>query len=95
MSYWPRSIVYWWMKDHDLLTTAMTQFNEQYQQRLRPYVIQERSGQDILWQLAQDQFGLVFAWGFFELHRPFEVLKQISYRNIQKNQQVAFADDLQ
>jgi SAM-dependent methyltransferase len=62
-------------ESHDLLQPAMTQFNEQYQQRLRPYVIQERAGTAILEQLPKSQFGLVFAYNFFNF-RPFEVLKQ-------------------
>ena len=62
-------------ESHDLLQPAMTQFNEQYQQRLRPYVIHERSGTAILEQLPKSQFGLVFAYNFFNF-RPFEVLKQ-------------------
>ena len=62
-------------ESHDLLQPAMTQFNEQYQHRLRPYVIQERSGTAILEQLPKGQFGLVFAYNFFNF-RPFEVLKQ-------------------
>jgi hypothetical protein len=60
---------------HDLLDPVMMQFNEQYQQRLRPYTILERSGQAILGQLPMEQFGLVFAYNFFN-YRPFEVLRQ-------------------
>jgi len=62
-------------ESHDLLQPAMTQFNEQYQHRLRPYVIQERSGTAILEQLPKSQFGLVFAYNFFNF-RPFAVLRQ-------------------
>ena len=62
-------------ESHDLLLPAMTQFNEQYQQRLRPYIIQERSVTAILDQLPKAQFGLVFAYNFFNF-RPFEVLRQ-------------------
>ena len=62
-------------ESHDLLAPAMAQFNEQYQQRLRPYIIQERSGGAILDQLPKGQFGLVFAYNFFNF-RPFEVLRQ-------------------
>jgi hypothetical protein len=62
-------------ESHDLLQPAMSQFNEQYQQRLRPYTITERSGEAILGQLPKGQFGLVFAYNFFNF-RPFEVLRQ-------------------
>lgn len=60
---------------HDLLVPAITQFNEQYQNRLRPYTINERNGQEILGKLPTGQFGLVFAYNFFNF-RPFEVIKQ-------------------
>jgi SAM-dependent methyltransferase len=62
-------------ESHDLLTPAMSQFNEQYQGRLRPYTINERNGQEILGKLPNGQFGLVFAYNFFNF-RPFEVIKQ-------------------
>jgi hypothetical protein len=62
-------------ESHDLLEPAMNMFNEQYQSRLRPYTINERSGQDILTKLPDGQFGLVFAYNFFNF-RPFEVLKK-------------------
>jgi SAM-dependent methyltransferase len=62
-------------ESHDLLTPAMSQFNEQYQGRLRPYTINERNGQEILGKLPDGQFGLVFAYNFFNF-RPFEVIKQ-------------------
>jgi SAM-dependent methyltransferase len=61
-------------ESHDLLLPALSQFNEQYQQRLRTYAINERSGEDILGKLPDDQFGLVFAYNFFNF-RPFEVIK--------------------
>jgi hypothetical protein len=62
-------------EDHELLKPAMSQFNELYQQRLRPYVIREDQDRDILWQLPDNQFGLILAWGYFD-HRPFEVIKR-------------------
>jgi hypothetical protein len=61
-------------ESHDLLLPALSQFNEQYQQRLRTYAINERSGEEILGKLPNGQFGLVFAYNFFNF-RPFEVLK--------------------
>jgi len=70
-------------ESHDLLQPAMTQFNEQYQHRLRPYVIQERSGTAILEQLPKSQFGLVFAYNFFNF-KPFEVLRQYLTEIFQK-----------
>jgi hypothetical protein len=61
-------------ESHDLLLPALSQFNEQYQQRLRTYAINERSGEEILGKLPNGQFGLVFAYNFFNF-RPFEVIK--------------------
>jgi len=61
-------------ESHDLLLPALSQFNEQYQQRLRTYAVNERSGEEILGKLPNSQFGLVFAYNFFNF-RPFEVIK--------------------
>jgi hypothetical protein len=62
-------------ESHDLLKPSMTQFNELYQRRLRPYVIREDQEQDILWQLPEGQFGLILAWNYFN-HRPFEIIRR-------------------
>jgi SAM-dependent methyltransferase len=61
-------------ESHDLLQPAVSQFNEQYQQRLRTYAINERSGEEILGGLPNGQFGLVLAYNFFNF-RPFEVIR--------------------
>ena len=61
-------------ESHDLLQPAVSQFNEQYQQRLRTYAINERSGEEILGKLPNGQFGLVFAYNFFNF-RPFEIIR--------------------
>jgi SAM-dependent methyltransferase len=61
-------------ESHDLLLPALSQFNEHYQQRLRTYAINERSGEPILGKLPNSQFGLVFVYNFFNF-RPFEVIK--------------------
>jgi hypothetical protein len=70
-------------ESHDLLQPAMSQFNEQYQQRLRPYTITERFGKDILRSLPNSQFGLVFAYNYFNF-RPFEVIRQFLTEIYQK-----------
>jgi SAM-dependent methyltransferase len=62
-------------ESHDLLTPAMDLFNEQYQNRLRPYTINERNNDKILEKLPNGQFGLVFAYNFFNF-RPFEVIRR-------------------
>jgi SAM-dependent methyltransferase len=62
-------------ESHDLLVPAMSQFNELYQQRLRPYTINERNSDQILIKLPDDQFGLIFAYNFFNF-RPFEIIRK-------------------
>lgn len=62
-------------ESHDLLAPAMNLFNQQYQNRLRPYTINERNSEHILEKLPNGQFGLVFAYNFFNF-RPFEIIKQ-------------------
>jgi hypothetical protein len=62
-------------ESHDLLKPSMSQFNELYQRRLRPYIIREDQDDDILWQLPENQFGLILAWNYFN-HRPFEIIRR-------------------
>jgi SAM-dependent methyltransferase len=62
-------------ESHDLLLPALGQFNELYQQRLRTYAINERSGEKILDKLPNGQFGLVFAYNFFN-YKPFEIIRK-------------------
>ena len=60
---------------YELLKPVLAQFNDLYQRRLRTYTIREDQDQDILWQLPNNQFGLVLAWNYFN-HRPFEIIRQ-------------------
>lgn len=60
---------------HDYLAPAMSKFNEQYQNRLRPYVVSEELNQDILAKIPNDQFGMCLAYNYFNF-RPFEILKK-------------------
>ena len=60
---------------HELLTPSMNQYNEVYQRRLRPYVINERHDGEILTRLPNNQFGLILAYNFFNF-RPLEVIRQ-------------------
>ncbi len=62
-------------QDRDLLTPAMTQFPELYQQRLRPYTINEHDTHPILHKIPQGQFGICLVYNFFNF-RPLEVIKQ-------------------
>lgn len=70
---------------HELLTPAITQYNDNYQQRLRPYVVSEREDKEILHELPDAQFGFIFAYNFFNF-RPFEVIRryfQEMYKKLQ------------
>ena len=60
---------------HELLTPAMSMFNEIYQRRLRTYVVNERAEEAILNKLPNGQFGMCLVYNYFN-YRPFEVLKQ-------------------
>jgi SAM-dependent methyltransferase len=60
---------------HDYLAPAMNKFNQQYQNRLRPYVVSENLDQDILAKIPNDQFGMCLAYNYFNF-RPFEILKK-------------------
>jgi SAM-dependent methyltransferase len=62
-------------ENQELLTPCVHQFNEQYRQRLLLYTINERQDQEILAKLPNGQFGLVFAYNFFNF-KPFEVIKK-------------------
>lgn len=70
-------------QDHELLLPTLNLFNEQYQQRLRLYTINERQDQPILAKLPDEQFGLVFAYNFFNF-RPFEIIKRYFLEIYQK-----------
>lgn len=58
----------------DLLTPAVTKFTPEYQARLRQYVIDERAGGEFLSALPSSQFGLVFAYNYFN-YKPMSVIK--------------------
>ena len=60
---------------YDFLKPAMEKFNERYQNRLRPYTVQENLDDKILNQLPNDQFGICVAFNYFNF-RPFEIIKK-------------------
>lgn len=62
-------------QDYELLTPSIVQFHEDYQRRLRPYVINERVNNPILGQIPEEQFGICLAYNYFNF-KPFEVFKQ-------------------
>lgn len=56
----------------ELLQPAMSKFTEQYQRRLRPYVIDDQSPTPLA-ALPDKQFGLIFAYNFLN-YKPIEVV---------------------
>lgn len=65
-----------YLVDHDqaLLDPVLDKFNSVYRNRLRPYVISE-SDNAIFGQLPHGQFGLIFAYNFFN-YKPMEVVQR-------------------
>lgn len=58
-----------------LLDPMRSLFTTEYQRRLRYYVIEEYTNNQIFWNLPQEQFGFVYAFRYFEF-KPWEVLQQ-------------------
>ena len=59
----------------DLFSSVQTLFTPEYQRRLRYYVIEEYTDHTIFWNLPHTQFGLVYAFRYFEF-KPWEILQQ-------------------
>lgn len=59
----------------DLLQPSVEKFAPEYQRRLRQYVVNDRSHERFLAHLPQNQFGLVFAYNFFNF-KPIEIIRQ-------------------
>jgi hypothetical protein len=62
-------------ESHYLLEPTLSQFNQTYQHRLRPYVIDESVDQPILGQLPDGQFGFCLAYNYMD-YKPFEIIKK-------------------
>ena len=60
---------------HELLAPCMSEFHDDYQRRLRPYVINERNNNPILGRIPNEQFGICLAYNYFNF-KPLEVFKQ-------------------
>jgi len=61
--------------DQELLDPALQAFTPEYQRRLRPYVINDYEHTDPLWQLPTNQYGLIFAYNYFN-YKPMKVVRQ-------------------
>ena len=62
-------------ESHYLIDPTIAQFNQQYQHRLRLYVIEESVDYPILGQLPDEQFGFCLAYNYLN-YRPFEIIKK-------------------
>jgi len=60
--------------NHDLITPAVNQFPQEYQNRLRTYVIQETLDSKMLAKLPQGQIGFILAYHYFNF-RPLEIIR--------------------
>jgi hypothetical protein len=59
----------------ELLDPSILAFTPEYQRRLRPYTINDYDHTDALWQLPVNQFGLIFAYNYFN-YKPMKVVRQ-------------------
>ena len=91
----------------ELLQPSVESFTPEYQRRLRQYVVNDRQAGLILDKLPQNQFGLVFAYNYFNF-RPLEVIRRyitelfdvmrpggtliMTYNNCDRAQGVGLAD---
>lgn len=57
----------------ELLKPSVDGFTPEYQRRLRQYVVNDRQDSAILGDLPKNQFGLVFAYNYFNF-RPVEII---------------------
>ena len=64
-----------YLVDHnmELLQPAVSAFTVEYQRRLRTYPANDYQNGHPLWQLPDNQFGLVFVWNYFN-YKPLSVI---------------------
>ena len=62
-------------ESHYLIEPTMSQFGPGYQNRLRPYIIEESVDWPILGRLPDQQFGFCLAYNYLN-YRPFELIKK-------------------
>jgi hypothetical protein len=67
----------------DLLEPSIRNFTPEYQQRLRPYTINDYKNSEILTQLPNNQFGFVFAYNYFNF-KPIEIIERFLTELYQK-----------
>ena len=59
----------------DLLDPSISKFTPEYQRRLRPYVVREYHSNQLLELLPNKQFGLIFAYNYFN-YKPIELVQR-------------------
>lgn len=59
----------------DLLAPSVSSFAPEYQRRLRQYIVNDRQDGPILADLPQNQFGLIFAYNYFNF-KPIELIRR-------------------
>jgi SAM-dependent methyltransferase len=71
--------------DHDseLLRPAISKFTPEYQRRLREYVINDWADGPILDKLPNNQFGIIFAYHYFN-HKPLPIINKFLTEFYQK-----------
>lgn len=64
-----------YLVDHnlELLQSAVSIFTPEYQRRLRQYAVNDYQDENPLWQLPDNQFGLVFVWNYFQF-KPLSIV---------------------
>lgn len=67
----------------ELLMPAISAFTPEYQRRLRPYTINEYENLEILGNLPSRQFGLIFAYNYFNF-KPIQVIERFLIEIYQK-----------
>jgi hypothetical protein len=74
-----------YLVDHnrELIDVAMAPFTQEYQRRLRPYVINDWKDTEIFTALPSNQFGLVFAYNYFNW-KPIEMIEKFLTEIYQK-----------
>lgn len=66
-----------YLVDHhqELLDPSISKFTPEYQRRLRPYVVKEYHSNKLLELLPNKQFGLIFAYNYFN-YKPIELVQR-------------------
>jgi SAM-dependent methyltransferase len=74
-----------YLADHNLnlLKSSIEAFTVEYQRRLRPYDINDYQYADPLWQLPDNQFGLIFSYNYFN-YKPIDVIRRYLNNMYQK-----------